>query len=234
MPIFELDERQLYFPPAYLADESGILAIGGDLSPKRLILAYEMGIFPWFNPSEPILWWSPDPRCVIYPNRIKVAKSMRQVLRKANFKVTFDQAFLEVIYACKTIDRPGQQGTWITDDMIEAYLELHKSGFVHSVEVWQDNKIVGGLYGGNLGKCFFGESMFSRVSNASKIAMIMLAKNLQEQGYHFIDCQIHTDHLQSLGAEMIPRLNFLDALKKHAKGLDTRNWNNVFRTDFEF
>lgn len=234
MPIFELEETQLYFPPAYLADESGILAIGGDLSPERLMLAYEMGIFPWFNPSEPILWWSPDPRCVIYPSKIKVSKSMRQILRKGNFKVTFDQAFLEVIYACKVIPRHGQQGTWISEDMIQAYLDLHHMGFVHSVEVWQEGRMVGGLYGGNLGKCFFGESMFSKASNASKIALIMLAKNLEEQGYHLIDCQIHTDHLQSLGAEMVPRLQFLDDLEQHAKGLDTRNWNDVFRTDFKF
>jgi len=217
MPIFELDPKQLYFPPAYLADDSGILAIGGDLSPERLMLAYELGIFPWFNPSEPILWWSPDPRCVIYPERIKVSKSMRQILRKGNFKVTFDQAFLEVIYGCKTIYRPGQQGTWITEDMIEAYLQLHHLGFVHSVEVWQDDQVVGGLYGGNLGKCFFGESMFATVSNASKVAIIMLAKNLAEQGYHFIDCQIHTNHLESLGAEMIPRIRFLEDLKEHEK-----------------
>ena len=234
MPIFELDEQQLYFPPAYLADESGILAIGGDLSPARLLLAYELGIFPWFNPSEPILWWSPDPRCVIYPEKIKVSKSMRQILRKGDLKITFDQNFLDVIYACKEIYRPGQLGTWISEEMIDAYLKLHQMGFVHSVEVWKDDQLVGGLYGGNLGRCFFGESMFSKVSNASKLALIMLAKNLAEQNYVFIDCQVHTNHLESLGAEMIPRMRFLDDLKEHAIGIDNRNWNNVFRTDFEF
>lgn len=234
MPIFKLDDDQLYFPPAHLADESGILAIGGDLSPERLMLAYKMGIFPWFNPSEPILWWSPDPRCIIYPNKIKVSKSMRQLLRKQKFEVTFDQRFLDVIYACKSIYRPGQQGTWITEEMIDAYQTLHQMGFVHSVEVWQEGELVGGLYGANLGKCFFGESMFSHVSNASKVAMIMLAKNLAEHHYQLIDCQIHTNHLQSLGAEMIPRNQFIDTLERQKSSLDTRNWNKVFRTDFQF
>lgn len=234
MPIFELDETQLYFPPAYLADDSGILAIGGDLTPERILLAYQMGIFPWFNPSEPILWWSPNPRCVIYPDEIKISKSMRQILRKGTFEVTFDQNFLAVIYGCKSIYRPGQQGTWISEEMIEAYLELHQQGFVHSVEVWQNGEIVGGLYGGNLGTCFFGESMFSKASNASKVGLIYLAKNLEEQGYHFIDCQVHTPHLESLGAAMIPRIRFLEDLKEHAKGIDQRNWNDTFRTDFNF
>ena len=187
MPIFWLEEDSLQFPPVHLASEEGILAIGGDLSPERLVLAYKMGIFPWFNPSEPILWWSPNPRCIIQPSKIKISKSMRQILRKKQFEVTFDQAFLEVIYACKTIYRPGQQGTWITEEMIDAYYQLHQMGFVHSVEVWQDGKIVGGLYGANLGTCFFGESMFSYVSNASKTAMIMLAKNLAEQQYQLIE-----------------------------------------------
>ncbi|MGB0524697.1 MAG: leucyl/phenylalanyl-tRNA--protein transferase [Flammeovirgaceae bacterium] len=234
MPIFELDENKLYFPPAYLADGSGILAIGGDLTPQRLLLAYQKGIFPWFNPAEPILWWSPDPRCVIYPNAIKVSKSMRQVLRKQEFEITFDQAFLEVIYGCKSIYRPGQQGTWISEEMIDAYLELHHQGFIHSVEVWKKGELVGGLYGGNLGKCFFGESMFSKVSNASKVALIYLAKNLQEQNYHFIDCQVHTPHLESLGAVMVPRLQFLDDLKKYGTGIDHRNWNEVFHLNFDF
>lgn len=234
MPIFKLDSHNIYFPPAYLADSSGILAIGGDLSPERLLLAYRQGIFPWFNPDEPILWWSPDPRCVIYPQKIKVSKSMRQVLRKGKFNVTFDQDFLGVINACKDIYRPDQHGTWISDEIIENYYQLHRQGFVHSVEVWEDGQLVGGLYGGNIGKTFFGESMFAKASNASKYGLIMLAKNLEEQGYELIDCQVHTSHLESLGAEMMPRLEFLDVVTAQTTELDDRNWNDVFRTDFEF
>ena len=233
MPIFKLDSDQIYFPPAHLAHSSGILAIGGDLSPERLLLAYKKGIFPWFNPDEPAVWWSPDPRCVILPEKLKVSKSMRQLLRKGKFGVTFDQDFLGVIRACRDVYRPGQEGTWISDEIIDSYYQLHREGFIHSVEVWEEGQLIGGLYGGNLGKAFFGESMFAKASNASKYGLIMLVKNLEEQGHDLIDCQVHTHHLESLGAEMIPRLDFLEAIEQQEQ-IDRRNWNEVFRTDFDF
>jgi leucyl/phenylalanyl-tRNA--protein transferase len=235
MPVFSLDPHDIFFPPAYLADPSGLLAIGGDLSPERLLLAYKMGIFPWFNPEEPILWWSPHPRFVLFPPKIKVSKSMRQVLRKGKFEVTFDQDFMGVIRGCQDIYRPGQGGTWISEEIIESYQVLHEHGFVHSVEVWEHGKLVGGLYGGCLGKCFFGESMFAYVSNASKAGFIMLARNLEEQGFDLIDCQVHTPHLESMGAEMMPRMEFLQLVDQNADvPLDQRNWNDWLRTDFDF
>lgn len=233
MPIFELSAEEVFFPPAYLADRSGILAIGGDLSPQRLLLAYQMGIFPWFNPDDEILWWSPDPRWVIYPAQINISKSMRQLLKQHRFRVTFDQNFLGVIEGCRDIYRPGQGGTWISDEIIDSYLTLWKQGFIHSVEVWDGDALVGGLYGGNLGKCFFGESMFAKASNASKYGFIMLAMNLAEQGYSLIDCQVHTPHLESLGAVRISRSDFLNIVQQNARArLDARNWQDIMRTDF--
>ncbi|MEN7551213.1 leucyl/phenylalanyl-tRNA--protein transferase [Rapidithrix thailandica] len=235
MPVFRLDTKEVYFPPAYLADDSGLLAIGGDLSKERLLTAYSMGIFPWYNPDEPILWWSPNPRFILYPSQIKVSKSMRQVLRQNKFEITFDQDFEGVIRGCQNIPRPGQQGTWITQEFIDSYQQLFDMGFVHSVEVWQNGELVGGLYGGYMGKCFFGESMFAKVSNASKAGFIMLAKNLDEQGFELIDCQVHTGHLESLGGEMIPRLDFLKILEKnYQENYRKEDWSNHFRTDFEF
>ncbi|MBX2843218.1 MAG: leucyl/phenylalanyl-tRNA--protein transferase [Flammeovirgaceae bacterium] len=235
MPVFELDRNENYFPPAYLADSSGLLAIGGDLSPERLLTAYEMGIFPWFNPNEPILWWSPNPRFVLFPENVKVSKSMRQILRSGKFKVTFDQNFLGVIKGCQEMYRPGQKGTWISQEIINSYYELHKIGFIHSVEVWLDEELVGGLYGGCFGKCFFGESMFAKVSNTSKIGFILLAKNLEAHGFEFIDCQVYTRHLESLGANMIPRLDFLKSVETNSRlPLYKGNWNDIFKVDFEF
>lgn len=211
MPIFQLDERIL-FPPPHLADEEGLLAVGGDLSPERLLAAYQMGIFPWYGEEDPILWWSPDPRLVLYPERLKVSKSMRQVLRKKEFSITFDQAFRQVVAACQQQPRPGQPDTWITPEMLDAYATLHEMGFAHSVEVWQGQELAGGLYGLCLGKCFFGESMFSRVSNASKAGFITLVQLLEQKGFTMIDCQVTTDHLLSLGAEEIPRSQFIAEL----------------------
>ena len=235
MPIFELDPDIISFPPTYLADPSGILAVGGDLSPERLLQAYRKGIFPWFNPEDPILWWAPDPRCVIFPEGLRVSKSMKQLFRRKEFEVTFDQNFLEVIYACKEIYRPGQHGTWISEEIMDAYLELHKQGFIHSVEVWKEGELVGGLYGGSLGSCFFGESMFSKVSNASKYGFLLLAKNLFNKGCQLIDCQVHNDHLESLGAEMIPRQSFSTAIQECVTApLDTRDWNLIMDTDLAF
>ncbi|NLR92522.1 MULTISPECIES: leucyl/phenylalanyl-tRNA--protein transferase [Flammeovirga] len=233
MPIFQLEDDNVMFPPARLTDESGILAVGGDLSPKRIIEAYASGVFPWFNPEDPLLWWSPDPRCVLYPENIKVSKSMRQLFRRNEYRVTFDQAFREVITACQNIYRPDQGGTWITDEMKEAYIELHDIGFMHSVEVWDNDELVGGLYGGAMKNAFFGESMFSYKSNASKYGFITLCKNLIEHNFDIIDCQMHTDHLESLGAEEIPREAFLLTVDRNQqREFVKEDWNEKFRTDF--
>jgi len=209
--------EEILFPHPKYASEEGLLAIGGDLSTERILFAYEHGIFPWYNPGEPILWWSPNPRFILLPSEIKVSKSMRQVQRKGIFKVSFDQAFEEVIRNCSTTPRKGQAGTWLTDEMIAAYIELHHQGFAHSVETWEEGKLVGGLYGLSLGKCFFGESMFAKTSNASKIALIHLAKTLEEKGFSMIDCQSETKHLRSMGAKFIPRNDFLEHLEQNKK-----------------
>ena len=205
--------RNLYFPPVENASPEGIVAIGGDLSPERLILAYRNGIFPWFEDDEPILWWSPEERMVLFPAELKVSKSMRNIINRGIFKVTFNTAFRDVITNCKTIKRDGQPGTWITNDMTEAYCRMHELGYAKSVEVWQDNELVGGLYGIDLGHIFCGESMFSKASNASKFAFIALVKQLQLANYKLLDCQVHNDHLESLGAREIDREDFLEILK---------------------
>lgn len=204
--------EELVFPPVEEASLEGFLAIGGDLSPERLLLAYKSGIFPWFSEDEPIIWWSPDPRMVLFPEDLKVSKSMKQLLRKDAFKITYNQAFAEVIEACADIYRPGQDDTWITEDMKAAYCKLHELGYAISVEVWQNEQLVGGVYGVDLGHVFCGESMFSKVSNASKYGFIHLVKRLQKNGCQLIDCQIHTDHLASLGAIEVPREVFLSYL----------------------
>ncbi len=203
------------FPSVESASEDGLLAYGGDLSPTRLIKAYSHGIFPWYDSSQPILWWSPDPRMVLFPENLKVSKSMRQLLKKEAFKVTFNEAFKEVIENCATIKRDGQPDTWITPEMKEAYLELHQLGFARSVEVWQEKQLVGGVYGIYLEekRIFCGESMFAKVSNASKYGFIHLVEKLKQENIKLIDCQIYTPHLESLGAEEIPRREFLKYLK---------------------
>ncbi|MDY7396393.1 leucyl/phenylalanyl-tRNA--protein transferase [Aureibaculum sp. 2210JD6-5] len=203
---------KLWFPPVETASPEGIVAIGGDLSTERLLLAYKSGIFPWFNQGEPVIWYSPSERMVLFPDELKVSKSMQQVLKKDNFKVTFNQNFKEVIRACKTIYREGQGGTWITDEMEEAYIKLHELGYAKSVEVWLDDKLVGGLYGIDLGTVFCGESMFSKVSNTSKIALIKLVEKLQQEKYKLIDCQVYNKHLESFGAKEISRAEFLKYL----------------------
>lgn len=212
MPVFSLSP-QLVFPPVHLAEPDGLLAIGGDLSPNRLLLAYQSGIFPWFSPGEPILWWSPDPRFVLQAPEVVLSKSMKQVLRRNVFRITFDQAFEEVIRACAKIPRAGQRGTWITTDMQKAYLKLHELGYAHSVEAWQDDRLVGGLYGVSLGSAFFGESMFAKVSNASKAAFLSFALIWRAKGHSLIDCQVPTEHLASLGAREVDRELFLDQLR---------------------
>jgi leucyl/phenylalanyl-tRNA--protein transferase len=199
---------ELSFPPIELADESGLLALGGDLKADRLLLAYRSGIFPWFNEEDPICWWSPDPRFVLFPRELKVSKSMGQVLKKGSFSFRINTAFAAVIANCKNVYRQGQPGTWISDEMEAAYINLHQLGFAHSAEAWQDGVLVGGLYGIRLGNIFFGESMFSLRSNASKFAFINYVQLLQKENVQLIDCQLHTNHLESLGARMINRANF--------------------------
>lgn len=208
--IFRLDER-LLFPDPALAEDDGLLAIGGDLSIDRLLLAYQNGIFPWYSEDEPILWFSPHERFVLYPGELKVSKSMRRVLNPSKFKVTVNTCFEDVILACSKAPRPGQDGTWITADMQAAYIKLNKNGYAHSVEVWEHDKLVGGLYGVQVGKVFCGESMFSKVSNASKTALINLCSS---GAFDLIDCQVYTPHLESLGARMISREEYIADLKK--------------------
>lgn len=211
MPLFALDNK-LYFPPVSQAEPDGLLAVGGDLSLARLELAYRSGIFPWYE-GEYILWWCPDPRFVIFPDELRVSKSMQQLFRKKTFSFTINKAFREVISNCQQISREGQDGTWITGDVLEAYTEFHKAGFAHSAEAWLDGELVGGCYGVRMGNVFFGESMFSKVSNASKFAFISYVQQLIREGVQLIDCQVYTEHLESLGARMIPRTHFIELLK---------------------
>ncbi|MDP5172109.1 MAG: leucyl/phenylalanyl-tRNA--protein transferase [Bacteroidia bacterium] len=208
MPIYSLPP-QLIFPPVSHAEPDGLLAIGGDLSPDRLILAYQSGIFPWFSPDEPILWWSPDPRFVMHVDDLNISKSMKQVLRRQQFDIRFDTAFAQVIEACGRTPRPGQAGTWITEEMKQAYITLHEKGLAHSAEAWLNGQLVGGLYGISMGGAFFGESMFAHVSNSSKAAFITLVQWLKARRVSLIDCQVHTEHLESLGAEEIDREEFI-------------------------
>ena len=211
MSIFALDNK-LIFPPVHLSEPDGLLAIGGDLSPERLLLAYKSGIFPWYE-GEYILWWCPDPRCVLIPNELKVSHSMKQLLKKQSMEFTINKAFPQVIRACKQINRNGQASTWITDEEEKAYMQMHELGYAHSAEAWVNGELAGGLYGLRLGKVFFGESMFSNATNASKFAFIKFTQQLQSEGVELIDCQVHTSHLESLGAKMIPRKEFLELLK---------------------
>lgn len=205
--------KELIFPDIETVSPEGIVAIGGDLSPERLILAYKSGIFPWYNEGEPIIWYSPDPRMVLYPKKLKISKSMRSVLNSNKFKITYNQHFEEVITNCKTISRKDQPGTWITDEMQKAYILLHQKGIAKSVEVWQNEELIGGLYGIDLRHIFCGESMFSKVSNASKVAFIHLVQKCEKDNYKLIDCQVYNEHLASLGAEEIPRKDFIKVLK---------------------
>ncbi|MCY7293512.1 MAG: leucyl/phenylalanyl-tRNA--protein transferase, partial [Ferruginibacter sp.] len=199
------------FPDPALAEPNGLLAIGGDLSPERLIAAYQNGIFPWFGDDEPICWYTPHERCVIFPAKIHIGKSMQKIMRAKEFTVTTNTAFAAVIAACKNTERKDQDGTWITDDMEAAYIKLHELGIAKSIEVWRNNELVGGIYGLKINEMFCGESMFSLVSNASKTALVWLCK---ENNYSLIDCQLRTDHLTSMGAEMISRKDYLRILKQ--------------------
>ena len=204
-------DRSLHFPPVSQAEPDGLLAIGGDLSPQRLLSAYRQGIFPWYE-DEPILWWSPDPRFVLFPAELKISRSMRPVLNGNRFRFTMNQAFTQVMKNCRQVKRNGQRGSWINEEMIRSYTELHEMGFAFSAEAWEGDQLAGGLYGLRIGKVFCGESMFSHTSNASKFAFINWVRFLQKDGVNLIDCQVHTEHLESLGARMIPRSEFLQNL----------------------
>ena len=211
MPLFVLD-KELSFPPVHLAEPDGLLAMGGDLSPERLLLAYRNGIFPWYE-DDVILWWCPDPRFVLFPSELRINQATRTLLNKNVFDFTVNRAFPEVIHHCKKIKRPGQEGTWITDEVERAYCKLYELGHAHSAEVWKEGKLVGGLYGIKMGKVFFGESMFSEQSNASRFAFIKYVQLLKEEGMELIDCQVYTEYLESFGARMIDRHDFIKLLQ---------------------
>lgn len=213
MPVYKLTKK-LVFPSPELADDDGLLAVGGDLSVERLVLAYSMGIFPWYSDNYPILWWSPNPRLILIPAELKVSRSLRQTIRKGIYRVTTNAAFEDVIRNCATIKRQGEEGTWITDDMIEAYIMLHKAGYAHSVEAWDGDELAGGFYGVMMGKAFFGESMFAKKSDASKVAFATYAAALAENSFELIDCQVTTDHMIRFGAREISRTEFMERLKK--------------------
>lgn len=211
MPLFLLSE-DISFPSPHLAGAEGLLAVGGDLSLERLLLAYKMGIFPWYSEGEPILWWSPDPRLVLFPENIHISRRLKRTLKGSLFQTTLDLAFDQVMVECAGPRKNKHPGTWIVPEMMVAYGKLHTAGFAHSVEVWQSDSLVGGLYGVSLGGCFFGESMFSRMSNASKVALVALVDFLTQHGFDFLDCQVKTDHLMRFGAREMPRRQFLQML----------------------
>jgi leucyl/phenylalanyl-tRNA--protein transferase len=224
MPVFQLTD-ELIFPPVHLASGIGLLAVGGDLSTRRLLEAYRQGIFPWYSEAEPILWWAPDPRFILFPEELIVTRSMRQFLKKDIIRITYDRNFPAVIAACQKPRSQQEAATWITPAMQAAYLRLHKLGFAHSVEVWQEDVLVGGLYGVSIGRCFFGESMFSGVSNASKAALIDLVPRLRALDFSLIDCQVYTAHLGSLGGCHVPRNEFMGLLKRALQQKTLRgNW----------
>ena len=229
MPVYLLDPVEHIFPHPDLADEHGIVAIGGDLNPDRILTAYRFGLFPWYNEEDPIIWWSPDPRAVIYPGQAKVSKSMKSYLKK--YELRIDTAFESVIKHCKFVPRREEGSSWITHEMQQAYIKLYEMGYAHSFESWYQGKLIGGLYGLSIGKCFFGESMFSLESNASKFAFICLSKLLREKDFTLIDCQIPNDHLMSMGCKEFPRKKYLEIMRENIfcetkKGKWTNWWDN--------
>jgi leucyl/phenylalanyl-tRNA--protein transferase len=232
MPVFVLSEKP-GFPPPRLATPEGLLAVGGDLSEERLLLAYRMGVFPWYSEGEPILWWSPDPRLVLYPREFHLPRSLSRTIRRERFEISMDRAFAEVIAECGRLRCERGEGTWIVPEMIEAYCRLHGSGFAHSVEVWADGRLAGGLYGVSLGAGFFGESMFSRRPDASKAALAALVRHIQGIGLDWIDCQVTTGHLLRMGAREIPREQYLEELRQAMRApTRTGRWTWVPPTDF--
>lgn len=233
MTVYMLSDA-LSFPSPENADEEGLLAVGGDLTPERIVLAYSMGIFPWYSEGDPVMWWSPDPRMVIRPEEFRPSRSLRKVYGKSTYRLSMDTDFEAVVRQCARVPRRGQDGTWITEDMINAYLALHESGIGHSVECWDGDKLVGGLYGLSLGDCFFGESMFSKQSDVSKLAFWALMQYGEMIGIKFVDCQLYNDHLASLGAYPIPRAEFLQRLYRDVQA-DTRlgPWTERFEKVLE-
>lgn len=230
MPIFRLS-KAIQFPPAHFANEDGLLCVGGDLCVKRLLLAYKNGIFPWFVKGEPILWWSPDPRLVLFPDNINISKSLKKKIKKKQYNVTIDNAFEKTILSCaKPRKKEENVGSWLGEQMIKAYIKLFEQGYAHSVETWYENELVGGLYGVCLGGIFFGESMFSFKSDASKIALVSLTNQLKKNNFDLIDCQLATNHLFSMGAKMITRQSFLDKIKKSTSRKDIKKscWESVY------
>lgn len=224
MPVYRLP-KQHAFPPPEEAEESGLLAVGGDLDPARVLLAYYTGIFPWYSEGEPVLWWSPDPRMVLRPSELRVPRSLKKKIRRGDYSVTMNQAFTEVICQCRSINRPSQSGTWITEDMIRCYEQLHQMGFAHSVETWEDGELVGGLYGVSIGTFFAGESMFALRPDASKFSLVALCRQLDQWQYPLIDCQMHTEHLARFGATEISRSVFLEELKASVQShRTTKKW----------
>lgn len=225
MPLFQLS-AELTFPNPQLAEPDGLLAIGGDLSSMRLLLAYNQGIFPWYNPGEPILWWSPDPRMILVPKELHIPRSLRPLLNANHFNLTLDRDFAAVIRNCRSAPRPGQSGTWITPEMQTAYVALNGKGYAHSLEIWEDEELVGGLYGIAVGAVFCGESMFASTDNASKYGFVKLVQWLGTRGYHFIDCQLYTAHLARFGAGEISRESFLERLERAVKEpTDSGSWS---------
>lgn len=214
MPVFRLPDRGLLFPDPSLADPSGLLAVGGDLSAPRLLAAYGLGIFPWYSDDQPILWWSPDPRLVLEPAALHVGRSLRKTMRRGQYEIRFDTAFADVMKACAATPRPDQTGTWIGPEMLDAYAELHRLGYAHSVEAWRDGVLAGGLYGVSLGAAFFGESMFAHAPDASKVAFVTFVEAAATWGFELIDCQVTTEHLLRFGAREIPRREFLARLER--------------------
>ena len=230
MPVYRLT-HQIIFPPSEYADPDGLLAVGGDLSAERLLLAYQQGIFPWYSANTPILWWSPDPRLVLFPDEMKVSKSLQRVLKRNLFKVTMDRAFREVIQRCAGVKRDSGEGTWIVPEMVEAYHRLNRLGYAHSVESWHEGKLVGGLYGVAMGRVFFGESMFTEKTDASKVALVLLVQLLQHWDFELIDCQVTTAHLKRFGAREIPRKEFLKHLDPATLETDRLGtWSEIFET----
>ncbi len=213
MPVYALNE-ELVFPHPSLATEEGLLAVGGDLSPQRMVLAYANGIFPWYSEGRPLMWWCPRPRLVLEPRALRVGRSLRKTIKRRRYRVTLDQAFSQVMAACATVPRPDQDGTWITKDLTEAFIELHRRGLAHSVEAWEDDELVGGLYGLSLGRVFFGESMFARRPDASKVAFVRLVQQLAAWDFDMIDCQVVTDHLVRFGAKELDLDAFLLRLER--------------------
>jgi len=226
MPVFQLTEK-IIFPPPELAEENGLLAIGGDLSTERLLLAYSKGIFPWYSAGEPILWWHPSPRLVLFPDEFKVPSRLARFIKRQKHEVTMDHAFQQVIIGCASAADRQKRGTWIDRDMIEAYTRLHKLGYAHSVECWLDGELAGGLYGIGLGKIFFGESMFSRQSNVSKVALVSLVEKLKELDFDLIDCQLKTEHLMQFGAREIPGAEFQELLAERVNLASHGKWQNA-------